>query len=233
MTLIYQVTDTHVDEDPGTTASRNFTTLMQYVAEHTADLLVISGDLPGEDGSKAIYEWMKSQIPASQPTLVIPGNHDDSAALFEVFESDHNTRRDFFEHRPLSDIDLLFANTESTYLPKEQLDRICAGNIRPGSILFIHHPTREVSGGFMDLTYPLKNWQEVHAALDASKINHVFCGHYHTEAVLQSQYDLYVTPSPAFKVDPDSVEIKISAPDVPLRKIQIDDNAVSTEMVFL
>ena len=67
-------------------------------------------------------------------------------------------------------IDLLFANTESTYLPKEQLDRICADDIRPGSILFIHHPTREVSGGFMDLTYPLKNWQAVHAALDASNI---------------------------------------------------------------
>ena len=85
----------------------------------------------------------------------------------------------------------------------------------------------------MDVTYPLNNWREVHAALDKSNIKHVFCGHYHTEAILKSEYVLYVTPSPAFKVDPDSVEIRISEPDVPLRKIQVDGRAVSTEMVFL
>jgi len=233
MTVIYQVTDTHVDKNPEQVASRNFVTLMNYVRKHPADLLAITGDLPGDDGDKSIYTWMKSQIPEDQPVIVIPGNHDSSANLFEVFQSPHNSNPDFLEHIALAEIDLLFTNTESNALPEEQLARVTSADIRPGSVLFIHHPTMEVSGGFMDLTYPMTNRESVHQALDNSNIRHVFCGHFHTEAHLSSQYDLFVTPSPAFTVDPNSPEIIIGKPDIPLRRIEVNGTKLTTEMIFL
>ena len=85
----------------------------------------------------------------------------------------------------------------------------------------------------MDQTYPLMNRDAVHAVLCDSPVSHVFCGHYHADTVVESGYQLHVTPSPAFNVDLYADDVKIGQPDVPFREIVIEGASVSTRVVRL
>lgn len=233
MTVIHQVTDPHVSPDGKGVACENFLALMAHVRETKPDLLTITGDLPGEDGSRAAYEWIKAALPDNVPCLVLPGNHDDEQVVFDVFKDELNTNPLFSEVLPLEEIDLVFLNTASTWLPVEQVQFLTEGEIRPGSVLFVHHPTRTVADGYMDRVWPLQNREEVNRAVSASGISHVFCGHYHCEHEMQTDYGLYITPSPAFEVDLHAVEPKIGPPRIPLREINVTGRRVSSTVRYL
>ena len=233
MTVIHQVTDIHIPVTGDLSVRDNFTRLMQHVASAQPDILTITGDLPGEDGSREAYLWIRDQLPSDIPCLVLPGNHDDPAALFAIFQSEMNTNPEFFEIVALDQIDLVFANTASNYLPSDQIASLADVSIREGSLLFLHHPTEEISGGFMDRTYPLLNRDEVSRAISDSNIEHVFCGHFHTEYLCRTTYNLHLTPSPAFTVDRDSVKPIISPPGIPLREIAVEGALVSTRVIYL
>ena len=85
----------------------------------------------------------------------------------------------------------------------------------------------------MDRTYPLLNRDEVSRAISESNIDHVFCGHFHTEYHCRTTYNLHLTPSPAFTVDRDSVKPIISPPGIPLREIAVEGAWVSTRVIYL
>lgn len=211
----------------------NFVMLMDYCREIAPDLLTITGDLPGEDGSRSAYDWIWNHLPEGIPHLIIPGNHDNPETLFEVFQGGLNRHPDFMELIALDEIDLLFVNTASKVLPEAQIDFISSAHVREGSILFIHHPTKYISGGYMDINYPLENRDEVDQAISDSNISHVFCGHYHTEFEIHDDYHLYLTPSPAFEVSRDSKGPEIGPPRVPVREINVDGSAMTTRVIYL
>ncbi len=233
MTTIYQITDTHVLLESDSIAKQNFSSLMTYIAQHPADLLVITGDLPGVDGAADIYEWMKAQLPAGQKTHVIPGNHDDAAELYSVFGKEICGNEDFLFTIELEAIDLILSNTGSGNFPEEQLAFIKQPEIRKDSVLFTHYPTKILSTGFMDTNYPLANIEKTDRAIRQSNITHVFCGHFHTDHTKVGGYVLNVTPSPAFCMDLHEKEPKITPPRIPFRKIVITETKTTSSVIYL
>ncbi|MBQ74132.1 MAG: hypothetical protein CMQ20_03790 [Gammaproteobacteria bacterium] len=233
MTLIYQITDTHVALDNKNSTRENFLAVMNYVCQNPADLLVITGDLPDEDGSKEIYQWMKEQFPKGQKTYLIPGNHDDDGNLYEIFGPEFCVSPHFFHTMRLDGIDVIFTNTGSGRFPPEQLDYLSSESVRSQSVLFTHYPTRKISDGFMDTIYPLENLPEVDDVLVRSNIGYVFCGHFHTEYKASGGYEIHVTPSPAFEVDLNEVELKLSSAGIPIRKIEIEGASTLSEVIYL
>ncbi|HIG44158.1 MAG TPA: hypothetical protein EYQ14_27025 [Gammaproteobacteria bacterium] len=233
MTTIYQITDTHVSLVSRNLVLENFLVLMDYIAQHPADLLVISGDLPGEDGNPEVYAWMKSQLPAGQKTHVIPGNHDNAANLYSVFGAEICGNKDFLFTVELEAIDLIFTNTGSGSFPAEHLDYIQRDHIRDNSVLFTHYPTKTLSAGFMDSNYSLSNIKEADDAIRQSRINTVFCGHFHTEHTVKDGYELNITPSPAFCVALHEKEPRITRARIPLRKIEVSGNSTTSTIVYL
>ena len=233
MTVIYQITDTHIPLEADHVAQKNFLTLMRFVHHKPADLLVISGDLPGVDGSLEIYQWIKDQIPANQTTYVIPGNHDDADNMYQVFGAEMCGNREFLFTLKLDEIDVVFTNTGSTVFPKDHLAYIQDPSIRTESILFTHFPTKKLSDGYMDTHYPLGNITEADLAISSSHIRHVFCGHFHTEHRVRDAYELNVIPSPAFTVELNSAEIKIGKPRIPLCIIEVTGKQVQSSVLYL
>ena len=73
MTLIHQITDTHIPVTGDMRVSENFLELIAYSKSIGPDLLVLTGDLPGEDGNREVYEWIRASLPADIPHIVIPG----------------------------------------------------------------------------------------------------------------------------------------------------------------
>ncbi len=232
MTLIYQITDTHISPEDSP-ANAHFEILMTYVRDHPADHLVISGDLPGVDGSAEIYEWMRSRLPPGQDVIVIPGNHDDPSALYTVFGESVCRNREFLHHIELEKIDVVFTNSGSGEFPAHHFTYLTEASIREGSILFTHYPTRRVSEGFMDTTWPLRRIEQTDESLSGSVIAHVFCGHYHTALDVPGHYHLHITPSPAFEVDLHAVDPVFLPARIPLRRIRISGSQVSTDVLYL
>ncbi len=233
MTVIYQITDTHVPLEAENPVKTNFLILMDYVRQNPADLLVITGDLPGEDGNKQVYQWMKAQLPQDQKTYVIPGNHDDDANLYAIFGKDICVNTSFFHTLALDEIDLVFTNTGSGRFPPDQLKYLENESIRDKSVVFTHYPTKKISNGFMDTNYPLQDICEADAVLRRSNIAHVFCGHFHTEHETLGGYELHVTPSPAFEVALNEVELNRSRGRIPLRRIEIEGTSTRSEVIYL
>lgn len=233
MTVIYQITDPHIPLDDDDPVQKNYLRLMQYVTENPADLLVITGDLPavGQDGSARVYQWIKSKIPSGQKTYVIPGNHDDSATMYAEFGEEFCGNADFCFSLPLDEIDLVFSNTGSGKFPREQLNYLQQS--RENSILFTHYPTRKISDGYMDITYPLGNIPETHSAISSSPIGYVFCGHFHTHYSILDGYELNVTPSPAFDMDLNKKKPTVSPPRIPVCRIEISGSDVSSKVIYL
>jgi len=232
VTTIYQITDPHVPLQ-GNDVQSAFLKLMHFIRENPADLLVMTGDMPGIDGSAEVYEWIKNKVPETQKYYVIPGNHDDADNLFAVFGEAICGNAEFLFTDPLDEIDLVFTNTGSTRFPVAHLNYLRQASIREDSILFTHFPTKKISDGFMDRTYPLGNIAEADKAIRESNIKHVFCGHFHTEFHMEDGYHLHVTPSPAFSIALEEPDIVFTDKCIPLRKIHIDGIICTTEVVYL
>lgn len=235
MALIYQVTDTHVPLDPTDEVASKFRRQMEFIAENPADLLVISGDLPADDGNADIYESMKQLLPQGQETVILPGNHDDPVGLYEVFGRSLCRNQNFMHTIPLDDIDLVFMDTSSGTFPSDQLAYLGVSDIRPDSILFTHYPTKRLSDGFMDRTYPLSNIEEADTAIRMSPVSNVFCGHFHCEHTVAHEdgYQLFVTPSAAFEIDLHEPEIQLTAGKIPIRYIEVEATTTRTWVEYL
>jgi len=204
---IHQITDLHIPEND---AAANFAHVkgnvqrqIAFVADDDSDLLVISGDLTMTDGSSSACQWLNENLPDSLKTIIMPGNHDDPAMLWEVFGEQKCVDESFYYSFEYDSLQYIFLNTTTDSLPQDQLEFLSSEGAKKPSILFIHHPPDLVSSdGFMALNQPLINHAEVAEVIRASQINDVFCGHYHNSADINcGGFQLHVTSSPAFQID--------------------------------
>ena len=234
---IHQITDLHIpDEDSGPDFQHikpNVLKQLSFVSKDNSDLLVISGDLTMRDHSREACEWLATRLPSAMNIVVIPGNHDDPAVLWDVFGEALCRNRRFFHAMPSGCGELLFLNTTTDLVPPEQLEFL-ASHKADGTVLFVHHPPDLVSDGFMARNQPLLNHAEVAALIGASTIEHVFCGHYHNVVDKACDgFSLHVTPSPAFQIalEPPTFTMERFEPGV--RIIDLADGVVRTRMEYV
>jgi len=230
--LIYQITDLHIPFEGEEQIRDNFLTIMTYTRQNPPDLLVMTGDFTYGDHADS-FEWIKDQLPANVAYVVIPGNHDNVADLYNAFRDALVISKDFYFTVPTDDIDLVFANSGSKSIPEEQLEKLKSSEIRPGSILFVHHPTKVLSSGYMDRTYPLQNLAQADSVISASNITHVFCGHFHAEYEIHDDYSVYLTPSPAFEINLHNPKFTLETTRIPIRRIEVEGARVTTSMIGL
>ena len=104
-TLIAQLSDCHLPADPqqryrGINPYKNLQTLLQKVKDIKPDLVLASGDL-SEDGSRQSYQALRQLLePLDVPVLALPGNHDDSGLLAEIFPDSPTDTIRVSEHGP-------------------------------------------------------------------------------------------------------------------------------------
>lgn len=236
---IHQITDLHIPEDG---AAANFAHVkgnvqrqIAFVADDDSDLLVISGDLTMTDGSSSACQWLKENLPDSLKTIIMPGNHDDPAVLWEIFGAQRCVNESFhfsFEH---DDLQYIFVNTTTDSLPENQLEFLASEGAKKPSLLFIHHPPDLVSkDGFMALNQPLINHAEVAEVIRASQISDVFCGHYHNSADIDcGGFQLHVTSSPAFQIDLNTAEFTTQPFEPGVRMIETEGLKLRTRIVYV
>ena len=242
---IFQLTDAHIapESEPthGIDVRANFLAGLELAREWQPDAFVFSGDLCFETGDRSVYEWIKGHLDTLPfPYFVIPGNHDDSAAMTQVFDCQRLSHflEGCFTAR-IGDHETIFLNTETGFLTENQtawLDRRLAENVEKLVLIFMHYPPVRAGVRFMDLNYPMQEasrgaFQEV--IFRQSKPVYVFCGHYHAaRTVCLKNLVVHVTPSTYFQIDPRPEGFQIDHYRPAFRLITVEKDRVQSAVHY-
>lgn len=219
MTLIAQITDTHVRE-PGRLAYGRLDTA-PYLAAAVAhvgrlpqkpDAVVLTGDLT-DFGREREYEHLAALLkPLTMPFYLLPGNHDDC----------YNLRRAFPTHTYLGDGEFIQYSVTIGSMRILALDstdrgqssgRLCPSRLAwlsreldkdtvTPTVIAVHHPPFTTLIGHMDLIGLLDGALEFEAIVSRYRnVHRIICGHLHRTIYTTFAHTLASTaPSPAHQV---------------------------------
>lgn len=234
---ILQLTDLHVagavtrDLD----ARAHFVRALESTRGLQPDLLVLSGDL-ADRGERECYSWIREQIAGwACPVIALAGNHDDPAALFDLFPPPGEAGPDRSFRALFGRYEVLCLDSSSGQVSRAQLDWLT--QCEPWAadrIVFLHHPPRPAGCRFMDEKYPLENWQETWRALCTTQWLRAVCvGHYHTERTLVAEgLPVLLTPSTLYQIAPDAETFQVESRRGGWRILDFEDGALESRVGY-
>lgn len=217
---VVHITDMHIGAEGEFTRDvdvrGNFTAVLQMALVFRPDRFVLGGDLCFSYGRTEVYQWIREQMEETGlPYDLVPGNHDDTAILAQVFERSHLLlpNGDMAYVKNMEGSLFAFLDTASGVLSEAQavwLRQILSAHVAL-PVVFMHHPPAPVGMPYMDAHYPLQNPEQFAAAIEVSPVPvQVFCGHYHIEKSLHlDKMHIHVTPSTFFQIDPCSADFAV------------------------
>jgi len=220
---ILQITDLHLFAQASQTLlgvntddSFNAVVDMAHSQFPDADMLCLTGDL-SQDETVPAYERVAEKLKIFHcPKYWIPGNHDDTHHIQNVF-SDHHVQRQ--KHIVLEDWQIIMLDTKKLnavegYMSDDQfelLDDALGSHPEHHAIIFMHHHALPVGSHWLDnlmLTNADKFWESIEPYKNVCA---VVSGHVHQEhEARRGDVLFYSTPSTCFQFkrnsDPFAVE---------------------------
>ncbi|QIP16630.1 metallophosphoesterase [Spirosoma aureum] len=238
------ITDIHIDtadkRPQGIDVRQNFLNALAFLTELQPSCLVLGGDICNTIGDRAIYEWVKQTLDTLPfPYYVIPGNHDDSVLLAEVFGRTNNLHNDeLFYALPLEGRPTLFLDTsKGEFSPKQWawLREYMAALRNNNVLIFMHHPPLPADVTYMDTHYPFRQSADfLELAKSSSCHITVVCGHYHVEKVVQrGNLMMLLTPSTFFQMKHDPTNMVIDNHCVGIREINLTTHGTNSTVHYL
>ncbi len=238
-----QITDLHIDQPGecpfGIDVRKNFLEVLEAIVLEQPDQLVVSGDLCYKDGDEKIYRWIKAQLDELPfPYEVIPGNHDDSLLMAEVFELTHLVNDDeLYFAKKWSKEPCLFLDSAPGELSKNQKKwlqrqlKICQTNL----LIFMHHPPFVSGVPYMDNNHAFRDMEELQDLFEEfpNQIS-IFTGHYHVEKTLvRNNVTLMITPSCFFQIGQSLDAFSVDHHRIAFRIIDLEKGGVSSTVRYL
>ncbi len=227
--LIAQITDIHIGFDRDNPEEVNLVRLKALLARlgdgpNRPDLLLLTGDLT-EHGDAPSFARLAAAMEASPcPVFVIPGNHDDRAALLEAFPNTP-AHAGFVQYAfDAGDLRVLmldtfepgrhggaFCETRAAWLAAQ----LAAEPDRPTAIV-MHHPPMATGIAWMDPD-PAEAWimRFAEATRGHAQIVGILCGHVHRPVTgrWHGGIGLVVAPSSAPAISLDLSPVDPGEPD--------------------
>ena len=172
------------------------------------ELVVLSGDLADAGGAETYRELARRLARLELPYALMPGNHDDRAALREVFpEQPFSGDPLCCQHRQTPAGDLLLLDTTVFHRSYGKFDPErhdwLERNLRPGvpTLLFLHHPPFATGIGGMD-GIALHDAERLAGWLaNQPNVCGLFCGHVHRPVFTQwAGKPVVIAPSTAHQI---------------------------------
>jgi Icc protein len=239
-----QITDIHISADHQPVHEvdvvSNFEKVLQSVlSDEQVSHIVLTGDLCFQDGSISTMEWVKEKMEATgMPYYTIPGNHDDSVIMGQVFDMEASLHgSELYYNIEMEDLHLIFLDSGKGWISVDQLSWLKAVDsmIEKPSLVFMHHPPVQAVP-YMDANYALEGREEVQRILSGLKhVRAVFTGHYHVGKTIQ-QHGLppvHITPSTFFQLDDTDEEFRVGTKAVAWRKISWHNGQLQTSVKWL
>ncbi|TYB30385.1 MAG: hypothetical protein FXF47_09620 [Candidatus Mcinerneyibacterium aminivorans] len=240
---IFQISDIHIgninQKTHGVDTRKNFLKVLEYSKDIKFDRYLISGDLAFREPSKNIYKWIKTRLDRFEHRYhIIPGNHDDSKLLSEVFNVETINSKEIFYHEVYKYYLLIFLDTSNSRISSKQLKRIKElANIYTDKkiVLFMHHPPVKTGCKYMDIKYQLLNqndfWKEIK---EIQNISQIFSGHQHCDKEISiNKINVYVAPSTFFQINCDLEYFEVASYNIGYRIINIAKNSITSYVNYL
>jgi 3',5'-cyclic-AMP phosphodiesterase len=194
--LIAQITDTHIKPD-GDLAYRRVDTASALARaidhmlhlETRPDVVLATGDLV-DAGMEMEYARLRQLLaPLPMPVYLIPGNHDDRAAMRRVFADHAYLPREGFMQYVVDEgpvrliaLDTLLPGSGGGLMDAERIAwldaRLAVAPTRP-TVIFMHHPPFKTGIAYMD-TIGLEGADALAAVVRRyPNVERVVCGHLH------------------------------------------------------
>ena len=239
------ITDIHIDapgELPiGLDTRLQFVQTIQKIKEKKYDFMIVAGDLCHKTGIKETYLWIKSLLDeTSIPYCVIPGNHDTSPVLAEVFGLDGELLdEELYYDRKFVDGNVIFLDTSKGMMSDTQfkwLEEKIESSPETVTIC-MHHPPLISHSNHMEPTYMFSQMERFENLCSkySDKKFQIFCGHYHMErTIIKNNITLFITPSTFVQIDPDSFEFRKLGDSFGYREIWITEGqCYYTNVVYI
>lgn len=238
------ITDLHLGNEgempQGVDVRQNFQRALDLLSDLKPNGLVLGGDIRNKSGDRAIYEWVKKQVDKlPMPCYVIPGNHDDSLMLAEVFRNTHYLRgKELYYALPLEGRPVLFLDSSKGELSPAQwtwLQEYLVA-LRDNNVLIImHHPPLPADVQFMDRKYPFQQSDQfLDLVRDLPCHVTVVCGHYHVEKVVQrGNLIVLLSPSTFYQMRQDTPQFAIDHYRIGIREINLTTHGTNSTVHYL
>lgn len=245
---VVQLTDCHLFTDPkaelkGVRTRDCFEQALQTLRREVphADAVIVTGDL-AHDEQTSTYEAMRPLLAEEWNRLrVLPGNHDNRAAMRSVFHDrvltigDRNVFCDQVGTWRLIGLDSQVPGELHGELGIEQLrwlDDSLQSNPTQPTVLFVHHPPVEIGSVWLD-RIGLQDHNALHAIVARQKnVKALCCGHVHQEsATLFEQALLLTTPSTAVQFRPHRENLEVDSVSAGFRVLELFGNGSLTTRV--
>ena len=217
--ILAHVTDTHIRERGRLTyrrvdSARALAACVEHLValRHPPDAVVVSGDLV-DFGLPAEYELFRELVrPLTVPLYVVPGNHDERAALRQAFPDHSYLRQDErFLHFAIEAHPVRLVGLDTT-TPGAPGGMMCPDRLRwldsclasePGrpTLLFMHHPPFPTGIGHMDVQNCGNAEGLAEVVSRHPQVRRVLCGHVHRSVqVTWAGIETSIGPSPSHAV---------------------------------
>ena len=238
------VTDMHLgitgEKPEGIDVRQNFLNALALLPEIKPSCLVLGGDFCNTVGERLTYEWVKEQTDKlPYPCYVIPGNHDDSAMLADVFHKKHDLHDgELYYALPLEGRPALFLDSSKGEFSDKQwawLRDYFAALRDHNLLIFMHHPPLLADVEYMDRNYAFQQRDEfMDLVRDLQCHITVVCGHYHVEKIVQrGNLLVLLSPSTFYQMDQESPTFAVDNLKVGIREINLTTHGTNSAVFYV
>ena len=213
---IVQITDPHLVPPGEKLMELDVNARLDAVLAHAAtlqpDALFLTGDFCASEPIQETFHYLRARLDAlGIPFYLAPGNHDDRAMLRNAFYLEGHNYAPIKGLVRVKDRDFLFLDSSTGTVDDGQVSWLTSALAAyPDATIIIHHPPVPLGVAFMDKNYPLRETENLLAALTADgRPRRVFCGHYHSgRTVRWKNLEIHLCPPTSFYIDPEEEEFQ-------------------------
>ena len=240
--MLYRVaiiTDLHIKQGQfvnGVNTEQNFYDLVEELKSWNLDHVICAGDLSAKKPFREDCELVKSKLEELKvPYDIICGNHDDPRHISAVFNYDLNDGEVYYTRR-IGESNYIFLDTNQGSISDKQcqwLSEELSRNINP--YIVMHYPPLDSGIVYIDAKHEFKDTDKILRILtDYKKRINVFCGHCHSERLLQyKNLNVFITPSSIAQVDERDTNFKMYHDYVGYRIIEERNQSMRTFVKYL
>jgi len=235
MTIFMQITDLHIDnsydELKHINAKRKVIEILDTIIIEPFSKLIITGDISESDNG---IVWLLKQLDGRKIKYeFVMGNHDNC----DFYETNIPGNISTFKIDEVGKYSIISLDSSKCEIDQNQFNWLETNisYIKNEVVIFIHHPLLDCNNSLMDKKYPLLNRDKIVKLLcNHSEKIHVFCGHYHTEAIIVYKNIIqYVTPSTFYQLKTESECLEIENERSGYRIINLENDMLYTEVRYV
>lgn len=241
---IIQITDTHILQDreqefSGFNTTKSLEAVIKEINDEDAELVLITGDLVQDPDEASYKNFLSITSKINKPCYCLPGNHDNPELMRTLFDNSHMQFIDFisFDNWKLIFLNSYKPNTHAGYLSDKELEKLKLAldvSEEKSILIALHHHAVQIDSPWMD-GMMLENADELNKILNRyNNVRVVINGHIHQEFEFEKDNIKYLgSPSTCVQFKPKAIEYQQDDLSPAYRKLNLSDNGVNSEVVYI